>query len=314
MNKKIVIFIAFVSMLLFTGKVSPVNEKNSIPENGADAETYNIDGLWTINIYRTSLDITEVCDATILGGDNKFIYALSKNWENGFQGFSGTCNVQDDNIQITAEGDITLTAIGKAANADSMSGTWSLSNGSDSGTWTAARNSLPPSPDFDIRGMWIWTHEEQHEEENDTHAWIMIFYGQKDAGTCKFMDFIIPGLIEIIFPQGTYTVSNDQLTISYEYGCNKDGQTFTGTTDITGTLVSDNLMKGTYEYDNCNGQGTGPWLMLLLAKPGNNPPFGAFETPAEATGHISWRRLPLITSATPHPWALKLFIATTPMQ
>lgn len=151
-------------------------------------------------------------------------------------GFSGNCIVSDDNIEITAGEDIIFSAAGKATNADYMSGTWSLSDGSDSGTWTADRNTLPPSPDFDVRGMWMWAHEE--EDFTFPFAWPMIFSGQKDAGKCKLMD-LISDFFEVIFPEGTYS------------------------------------------YENSHGVGTGPWAALLVALPGNNPPFGAFETPQD---------------------------------
>ena len=271
MNKKIVIFIVFVSILLLNGQVSPARaEKNPVPESVIAAETFNIDGLWTISIIRTAAGVTIECNAIILGDENKLIFALSKNWGVDSYGFSGNCIVTADNIEITAGEDIIFSAVGKAMNADYMSGTWSLSDDSDSGTWTADRNSLPPSPDFDVRGMWMWAHEE--EDFPFPFAWPMIFSGQKDAGKCKFMD-LISDFFKIIFPEGAYTVSDDQVTITFTYE--------TGQTDITGKIVNGGLMEGTYSYDNSHGVGTGPWVALLVALPGKNPPFGAFETPQD---------------------------------
>lgn len=275
MNKKIVVFMLLVFFLFLNGNGSPDRiAKASAAVGVITAETYDIDGLWTLSLFVVDLNMTVDLDAIVVGNENKLILALGKNMETGF---TGRCTVTDDDIEFTGSGGVNISAAGKAANADYMSGTWLQTDGSYYGTWTANRNTMTPSPAFDIRGMWALAFENENVPlpwpNNDVFfAWPATFSGSNVAGTCEFTD-LVSGNISILFPEGPYTVSGDQVTITLNYNG--------GTTTLTGENVNGNMLAGTYNYDNSNGTGSGPWYGILYALSGNNPPFGAFETPVD---------------------------------
>lgn len=269
MNKKIVVSIVFVFFLFLNGSGSPAHAaKDSAAGGVITAQTYDIDGVWTLSLFTVEFNTTIDLDTIILGGEEKTLIALNYDMVTGFM---GTCTVTDDDIAFTGSGEgFNISAAGKAANADYMSGTWFLTDGSLSGTWTGSRNTTPPSPAFDIRGIWFiaW------EEEDFVFFWPAIFSGTKAAGTCKFADIIAQNLIAI-FPEGPYTVSGGQVAITLSNGIDSSS--------LTAKIVDGNLLTGTYNYDNSSGVGNGTWHGLLFALSGYNPPFGAFETPVDGS-------------------------------
>jgi hypothetical protein len=293
MNKKIfilivIMFVMTVFLQFLNGEIRPAREPHNInrgflashPEEHAGLleETYNVNGVWLIRAVVAKQNLTWELNAFILGREGKCMVGISKNLDGGFR---GDVTVDGDLITIdcspyTADPGIFT---GTVANANYMSGTWFYSDGSVGGTWEGTRNSLPASPNFDIRGNWLIGIELKYKDQeyNDKEIlllWIASFYESGGTQVFKFMDVILGEGIELTSPPGEYSISGDEVTINYK--------NFDDSYVFTGKIINGDMLNGTFIHTGgIEGYYERSWAAILWALPGNIPPFGSFDTPLD---------------------------------
>jgi hypothetical protein len=275
MDKKIFILIVFVMSVFFqflNGEIRPAQEPHNeyaVPS----AQTYDVNGVWLIRAVVTKQNLTWELNAFILGREGKMIVGISKNLDGGFR---GDVTVDGDLITIDCSPYTAGLGIftGTVANANYMSGTWFYSDGSAGGTWEGTRNSLPASPNFDIRGNWLIGIELKYMGKEVPFLWIASFYESEGTKIFKFMDVILGEGIELTSPPGEYSISGDEVTIDYK----NDDDSYV----FTGKIINGDMLNGTFNHTGgIEGDYDRSWAAILWALPGNIPPFGSFDSPVD---------------------------------
>ncbi len=275
MNKKIFILVVFVMSVFFqflNGEIRPAQEPHN-EHAGPLAETYDVNGVWLIRSVVAKQNLTWELNAFILGREGKIMVGISKNLDGGFR---GDVTVDGDLITIDCSPYTAGLGIftGTVANANYMSGTWNYSDGSVGGTWEGTRNSLPASPNFDIRGNWLIGIELKYMGKEVPFLWIASFYESEGTQVFKFMDVILGEGIEINSPPGDYSISGDEVTINYT----NDDDSYT----FTGNIINGDMLNGTFTHTGgIEGDYERSWAAILWALPGNIPPFGSFDSPVD---------------------------------
>jgi hypothetical protein len=286
MNKKVFVLLMIVMLVflqLLNGETRSAQKshninRDSLADNPEDfavfAQADGIDGVWILTGTEVNLGQFLEFNAYILGDEEKMLVALGKDLKLKFRGIA-TVNGNLITIDCSTFTDPLGTFTGTISPDENyMSGTWKYSDESEGGTWEATRNTLPASPDFEIRGNWVIGMEIMVSGEIVPFLWIATFYGEKNSGTFKFVDVIVGDVAKLTTPPGDYSISGNEITINYSL--NDSSYVFSG------EIINGNTLSGTFNHTGgIEGDYSASWAALLYALPGNMAPFGSFDTPVD---------------------------------